>query len=148
MYGSGTCANLTAKIFQSERPSLFYVPQINERRHKEARKGVSHGSLHRHQVLLEPRHSFTSPKSWTPWDWQSPLNWAPSDVSVCFCHCTILFTISFLVVTEIVHFDPNEKESQKIAVIGRTSCQSLQFFETPFHLDQNGQFLSQPKMKL
>ena len=48
---------------------------------RDARRGqrrLSHGSLHRHQVLLEPGHSFTSPKFWTPRDWRSPLNQAPS----------------------------------------------------------------------
>ena len=48
---------------------------------RDARRGerrLSHGSLHQRQVLLEPGHSFTSPKSWTSRDWQSPLNWASS----------------------------------------------------------------------
>ena len=40
---------------------------------REARRGEK-----RHQVLLEPGHSFTSPKVSKTWDWQLPLNWAPS----------------------------------------------------------------------
>ena len=48
---------------------------------RDTRRGemrLSRGSLHRHQVLLEPGHSFTSPESWIPWDWRLSLNWAPS----------------------------------------------------------------------
>ena len=48
---------------------------------KETMRGdreLSCGSIHWHQVLSEPGHSLTSPESWMPQDWQSPLNQAPS----------------------------------------------------------------------
>ena len=38
--GLGLVSNLTAKIFQLERLSLFQVPQINDKRGKEGRKGA------------------------------------------------------------------------------------------------------------
>ena len=44
----------------------------------ERERRLSHGSLHRHQVLKEPGHSFMSPEFWLPRDWQSPLNRAPT----------------------------------------------------------------------
>ena len=55
----------------------FYKSMTRDARGKDRR--LSRGSLCRHQVLLEPGHSFMSPKSWIPQDWQSPLNWAPSN---------------------------------------------------------------------
>ena len=45
----------------------------------EARRGerrFSCGSMHWHHVPSKPKHSFTSHKSWMPWDWRSPLNQA------------------------------------------------------------------------
>ena len=38
VHDSGTCKNLTAKSFQSERPLFFWVPQINDKRRKGERK--------------------------------------------------------------------------------------------------------------
>ena len=68
---------------------------------REARRGerrLSLRSLHRHQVLLEPRHYFTGSESWMHWDWQSPLNWAPSHPSViCVCgFCVHLWVALFI----------------------------------------------------
>ena len=58
--------------------SIFGLCKSMTREARWGERGLSSGSLHWHQVLLEPGQSFISPKSWTPWDWQLPLNWAPS----------------------------------------------------------------------
>ena len=81
VHGLGVASNLTAKVFQLERPSWFWVLQINDKKARKQERKLSPGSMHWHHVLSEPRHSFTSPESWTPWDWQLPLNWALSLLS-------------------------------------------------------------------
>ena len=67
---------------------------------REARRGerrLSCGSLHWHQVLLEPRHSFTSPESWIPRDWQFPLNRAPTWLATHWPQLVIAVWVSAIV---------------------------------------------------
>ena len=82
----GGCGVLSCTRVTSVETSS--VGELGERR-------LSCGSLRRHQVLMEPGHSFTSPESWTPRNWQSPLNRAPTACSHSsgehdLCICSLL----------------------------------------------------------
>ena len=79
VHASGTCDKPHSKELSIGKAVTifgFYKSMTRDARGRERR--LSRGSLHRHQVLMEPGHLFTSPESWTPWDWQSPLNRAPT----------------------------------------------------------------------
>ena len=80
VHGSGTCKKRHSKEL-SIRKAITILGSTNQ--WQERQRGEKGGFLldlcmHWHQVLLEPRHSFTSPESSTHREWQLPLNWSPS----------------------------------------------------------------------
>ena len=82
VHGSGTCNEPHSKelsIGKAVTVFGFYKSMTREARRRERKLSLE--SWHWHQVLLEPGHSFTGSKSWTPWNWQLPLNRAPSQLS-------------------------------------------------------------------
>ena len=78
MHDLGTCEKPHSKELSIGKAVTIFRFCKSMTRDTRGERGLSHGSLRCHQVLMEPGYSFTSPESWIPRDWQSPLNWAPT----------------------------------------------------------------------
>ena len=79
----GTCDKPHSKDLSIGKAiAIFRFHKSMTREARRGERGLSCGSLHWHQVLSEPGHSFTSHESWMFGDWPLPLNWAPSRMTM------------------------------------------------------------------